>query len=481
MAILNPYSKTTYIDGTTPDVNAANLNKNEQGIYDVTEKVRELAAYETNAAASAVSAANSASAAAASAAVYTDLVEDVANLTTVADNAIKDMSAVSTINQTDFTLGQSLSISGNVIQSNGKMLLSKEFEPISSKITLSGVTNTSTYLLATIAYYGEQKNFISMADWQLVQNNEINLNESIDYRYIRLIMITSPTTSPSNYVFWSNNYTFTLTFDKFKNSTHGNVLTVSKNGGMYTTIQEAVRKCSNTEAIIQVYPDTYLEKLNTQDDTNLNKGIVKYLNGIDRDKCMVVSHNNAYGQDPLWVGIANIKNMSFISDTIGYTGATSCAYALHLDNNWFVNQKVTFENCYFYSQLNASVGIGTRPNCDIIFRNCIFESEATVDIGSVFFHNSNDAGNLGANQRLTFINCEFRSKYNSAMHVQRVGDDSNTVELTMINCSLYSEQNGITNIITIDDSLYTGVSGNNINVTIKTFGNNVDVASYFEP
>jgi hypothetical protein len=79
MAILNPYSKTTYVDGTTPDLNAVNLNKNEQGVYDVTEKVRELAAYETNAAASAVSAANSASAAAASAAVYTDLVTVVAN------------------------------------------------------------------------------------------------------------------------------------------------------------------------------------------------------------------------------------------------------------------------------------------------------------------------------------------------------------------------------------------------------------------
>jgi hypothetical protein len=82
MAILNPYSKTTYVDGTTPDLNAVNLNKNEQGVYDVTEKVRELAVYETNAAASAVSAASSASAAAASVAVYTDLVEDVATLTT---------------------------------------------------------------------------------------------------------------------------------------------------------------------------------------------------------------------------------------------------------------------------------------------------------------------------------------------------------------------------------------------------------------
>ena len=403
-----------------------------------------------------------------------DLAQDVADLT-------DDISISTSISQLDFTPAQSINLNGNVQSANGKFMLSKEIEPISDKITFSNITNTSTYLLAQISYYGERKNFISTTDWILIVNNELYISDVIDYRYVRITLITSPTTNVAHFVYWPANATFTLTFDCLKCPTFSNLITVSKNGGMYNTIQEAVIKCSNTEAVIQVYPDEYVEKINTQDDTNLNKSIVKYLTGVDRDKCRVVSHNNAYGQEPLWVGIARVKNMSFISDTVGYTGATGCAYALHLDNNWLVNQKVTFENCYFYSQLNAAVGIGTRPNCDIIFRNCVFESEATVDIGAVFFHNSHDAGNLGANQRLTFINCEFRSKYNSAMHVQRVRDDTNTIELTMINCSLYSEQNGITNVITIDDSLYTGVSGNNINVTIKTFGNNVDVASYFAP
>ncbi len=485
--ILNEYSKTAWINGASPDINKANLDNLEQGVYDVTAKAMELAAYETNAAASATAAAASATAAnasataaaasavsaAASAAVYTDLAQDVADLT-------KDIKIPTSVSQLDFINAQSLTVNGDVQSANGKFMLSKEIEPISDKITFSNVTNTSTYLLAILAYYGESKTFISMTDWILIVNNELYIPDNIDYRYIRIILITSPTTNPANFAYWSANATFTLTFDCLKCPTFSNLITVSKNGGMYNTIQEAVRKCSNTEAVIQVYPDEYVEKINTQDDAFCNKSIVKYLTGVDRDKCRVVWHNNAYGQDTLWVGMAHVKNMSFISDTVGYTGATGCGYALHLDNNWFVGRKVTFENCYFYAQLNAAVGIGTRPNCDIIFRNCIFESDVE-NFGTVFFHNSNDANNLGANQRLTFINCEFRSKYTSAIYVQRVRDDTNTIELTMINCSLYSEQNGISNVITIDDSLYTGVSGNNINVTIKTFGNNVDVASYFVP
>jgi len=84
--ILNEYSKTTWVNGASPDINQANLNKLETGVYNVTEKARELAAYEVNAAASATAASASAVSAAASAAVYTDLAQDVTDLTTVVAN-----------------------------------------------------------------------------------------------------------------------------------------------------------------------------------------------------------------------------------------------------------------------------------------------------------------------------------------------------------------------------------------------------------
>jgi len=84
--ILNEYSKTAWINGASPDINKANLDNLEQGVYDVTAKAMELAAYETNAAASATAASASAVSAAASAAVYTDLAQDVTDLTTVVEN-----------------------------------------------------------------------------------------------------------------------------------------------------------------------------------------------------------------------------------------------------------------------------------------------------------------------------------------------------------------------------------------------------------
>ena len=77
--ILNEYSKTAWINGASPDINKANLDNLEQGVYDVTAKAMELAAYEVNAAASATSANASAVSAAASAAVYTDLKTEVDN------------------------------------------------------------------------------------------------------------------------------------------------------------------------------------------------------------------------------------------------------------------------------------------------------------------------------------------------------------------------------------------------------------------
>lgn len=77
--ILNEYSKTAWVNGASPDINKANLDNLEQGVYDVTAKAMELAAYETNAAASATAASASAVSAAASAAVYTDLATVVAN------------------------------------------------------------------------------------------------------------------------------------------------------------------------------------------------------------------------------------------------------------------------------------------------------------------------------------------------------------------------------------------------------------------
>lgn len=429
-------------------------------------------------------------------------------------SSIQNIMAIDdSITHTDFTMGYSLDGTGTEIVATNKYLLSPFISPFADKITLTDVTHISTYLIAQVFYYDELQAFISSSGWNVVSNSEIILNDAINYGFIRIVLLTSTTTSISNIVYWHLGdtalHTFTLNFKKLISNAdndnygyvkpdgdtvyiengllkskqqsyipYGNLITIAKSGGMYATIQEAVQHYSNADAVALIYPGTYTEQINTQDDTYGNKGFVKYLTGVDKDKCRVVWHNNAYGQDTLWVGKAYVKNLSFISDTEGIAGATTCAYALHLDNNWLVNTKVEFDNCYFYSQLRAAVGIGTRPGCDIVFRDCIFETESIMGSGAVFFHNSNDAGNLGTNQRLTFINCQFKSKYGAAIYVQRVGDDTNVIELTVSGCTFYSEETGITSPITVDDSLYTGISGNNIHITVKTFGNNINISDY---
>ena len=87
--ILNEYSKTAWVNGASPDINKANLDNLEQGVYDVTAKAMELAAYETNAAASATAAAASATAANASATAASASAVSAAASATIAANYTK--------------------------------------------------------------------------------------------------------------------------------------------------------------------------------------------------------------------------------------------------------------------------------------------------------------------------------------------------------------------------------------------------------
>lgn len=394
------------------------------------------------------------------------------------------------INQNDFTLGYGLSgTTGAVITANNKFLVTEEyFKPYGETFNLSDIANTSTYLMVQIAYYDENKNFISAIPYTLIQNNTFSLDSTIDYAFIRLSLITCTDGTTNTMVIWNYgstlNYALTLTYTAFAiDISNSHILTVGKSGCMFTSLQEAVRHCTDEDTIL-LFPGTYEECINTADDTYGNKATFKSIIGVDKEKCIITSHLDLYGSEPLWVSKGYFKNLSIISDDTKKDGSNNTnAYALHLDNNWEINTKAIFENVYFYSKNTAAVGIGTRPNCNIVFKNCGLETPHNTNIdgnhlGALFFHNSADSSNQGANQDLEFDDCDIKSTYGSAVHVQRVGDDTNIIELTVKKTMLWSDANGTTNVVDIDDSLYTGVSGNNINITGKTFGNNVDIATY---
>ena len=246
------------------------------------------------------------------------------------------------------------------------------------------------------------------------------------------------------------------------------------NGSDYDDIQEAVARSDGSDTIL-VTRGTYEQYFQIANDSYGNKRTAKNIVGLDKFTCVFTRHGSAYADDVMHTGkesyIKGVTLKAMLND-----GATTCGYAVHADNNWLEQgSPVIFEDCVFISEGRASVGIGTRHNSNLIFRNCIFITESEQNNGAVFFHNS--PSNDGDNQRLTFINCEFYSNVGSAVYIQMVGNDENIMELTMVNCLLHSKSLGVYDIITVDKSLYTG-SGSNIHITNKTYGNNVNISDY---
>lgn len=397
-----------------------------------------------------------------------------------------------TITKDDFVLGYGISKNtGELVESNNKFIVTKNYiARCSDCIYIDGIFTDSSALniFVQVAYYDNNKKFISVTDFKAV-TDKITLESNINYGYIRLSFVASKTLSFCNMLAWGNNYALSLgmynsiPYDKvgnIENKNAKNIIKVAKSGGDYTTIQEAVKHSTDNDTIL-VYPGLYEEYVNTSDNTFGNKRTFKSIIGIDRTQCKIISHVDTYGKEPLWVSKGYFKNLSIITDdNSAKTSSRKSSYAVHLDNNWENGSKAIFENCYFYSKNAAAVGIGTRPNCNVVFRNCVFKSDNSLGMGSVLLHNSADPTNQGANQKIKFENCNFISTYGSPIHIQRVGDDTNTMDLTISKSLIFSKINGVVKAINIDDSLYKGKSGNNINVSENTVENNINVASYIE-
>ena len=250
---------------------------------------------------------------------------------------------------------------------------------------------------------------------------------------------------------------------------------IAPTGGDYDNIGEANARCDGSYAMM-ILPGTYAGGWHAADDTYGNKRERKVYVGLARDDCVCVREGTAYGEDVFHTnGNSYMQNLSL--KALKATGASTCGYALHLDNGWLANRTIVFEGCYFSSEGRAAAGIGTRPNCHIIFRNCVFETDYNGN-GAVFFHN-NPTVDEGGNQRLTFINCEIHSKSGVALYVEEIGGDNNDIQLTMIGCTLWSDTLGVTNILSIDKTSYTGSGNGNVKLTPWSHGNNIDLTNVF--
>lgn len=250
---------------------------------------------------------------------------------------------------------------------------------------------------------------------------------------------------------------------------------VAVTGGDYASISEANARCDGTYAMM-ILPGTYEDYWIAADDTYGNKSTKKSYIGISKNDCIIERHGTAYADDVFHTnGHTYMKNLSL--KALKSTGAVTSGYALHLDNGWLQNGTAVFEDCYFYAEGRSAAGIGTRPGCNLIFRNCIFESDGEGS-GAFYFHNDPNSPESN-NQNIILENCTFHATNGAALYIQLIGDDNtNGINLTLINCTFYSDTVGVgTGIVTVDKTTYYQGQTHNIHITPQSHGNNIDLAA----
>ena len=175
-----------------------------------------------------------------------------------------------------------------------------------------------------------------------------------------------------------------------------NFLIVSKKGGRFTTINDAITYastyCSEQNRVcIVIMSGVYTETITLFPNYGID------LLGVGD---VTVQAEAIYPNSPLYVGgnitVENIKFLAFASSTP--------SYGLHVEAA-AENCYLKFVNCQFTSVSTSGAGIGMHNAMELTFIDCKFISWAT---NSVYAHNfPGPASAVG--QKIRFFGCEFQS------------------------------------------------------------------------
>lgn len=245
---------------------------------------------------------------------------------------------------------------------------------------------------------------------------------------------------------------------------------VSQDGkGDYTTLSEAVNNATDGQSI-------YVKQGVYENESVNCVGKKLTIIGENVETTIIQNSYDDYDRPPLNIGKGLIKNLSFKQN--GATETNGRSYAVHIDNNDLYQNTLLFENCNFYSYSNASVGVGTRNNCELIFKDCIFISDnndETNKVGALFIHNAVNSQYYGVSQYVTIDNCEIISKHQCALHLRYCGPSSNLVFIKSYN-SVYKSLNDkifvFEGVVTYDS--YEGAT-KNIYIDNSSHGNNIEI------
>lgn len=230
----------------------------------------------------------------------------------------------------------------------------------------------------------------------------------------------------------------------------GTVYEVIQDGtGDFTTISEAIEAATSQDTLL-IYPGIYEEAIEVY-DKEIN------LIGTDRDSCVIQYDSTQYHKIPLTFGAGYISNMTIYgyredceeeetalySTNDSYNNMTVDSikewqklfpgYAVHIDQDYSYGRDVLMENCKIISNNSQCVGIGSRGDSHISFRDCELISNGTG--GCIYLHNTQNP-DLAGDAYLTLKDCSLRNyKCPYIMSLHSMGE-LNPLYLTFQNVSV---------------------------------------------
>lgn len=266
--------------------------------------------------------------------------------------------------------------------------------------------------------------------------------------------------------------------------------TVKQDGsGDFDSIQEGVDALPSGSTLI-IYPGTYDESVNI-DEKTIN------LRGTDRDTCIMTYNTQYYPEPVLNLGAGKISNLTldgYRSDTYKDGTAiptadeirakyaetkyskisTYMAYTIHIDSNYLYGKEVSFDNCTIISANSQCVGIGTRGDSSITFRDCDFTQRNGSAI--MFFHDSVVTWLVG-DTTIGFENCHLTCNGGKHLFDVETYYTESHIELLFQNNVLSDiELMSVSN--NYDDYDYQWQGANNVRLSSESRGNSIEELNF---
>lgn len=234
-----------------------------------------------------------------------------------------------------------------------------------------------------------------------------------------------------------------------------NIITVSKSGGDYISIQSAVNASANGDTII-IAPGIYIESV------TIPTGKYISLVGTNKESCIIKTTTGSFDTPPLLLqGTGYIANLTLIATHETASGDIGQGNALHIFNA--DSGYVEVFNCKIVSYQNAGAGVELRQDKKIKFKCCEFYSYTpsgnSMFVNGAFFSHCNTVSGV-TNQKLILENCYCYSQFGYAMFIGdanfTAGDGlGNEMQCTFINVVLKSD------VYNIEDALNLAIKPTN--------------------